>query len=95
MDVFCVTGNMREVNPDLSTSKYISIQVCMGFVNKSEEKANFTRWFTSGDTIDALVKDGQALALHRESRPGEQAKQEQIGVQRGQEQKDQVSSWPY
>ncbi|MGB9661690.1 MAG: hypothetical protein ACPL5F_06670 [Moorellaceae bacterium] len=74
----------------LATNEYTSIQVGMGFVNKPGEKTDLTKWFKAGDTIDALVKDGQALALHRESRPGEQAKQGQVSVQLG----DQPSSNP-
>ncbi|BCV20383.1 hypothetical protein [Moorella sp. Hama-1] len=34
----------------------------------------------AGDIIDALVKDGQALALHREPRPGEQEQQGQVSA---------------
>lgn len=62
----------------LATNEYTSIQVGMGFVNKPGEKTDLTKWFKAGDTIDALVKDGQALALHREPRPGEQVQQGQV-----------------
>ncbi|CEP67153.1 Uncharacterized [Moorella glycerini] len=65
----------------LTTNEYTSIQVGMGFVNKPGEKADLTKWFKAGDTIDALVKDGQALALHREPRPGEQVQQGQVSDQ--------------
>lgn len=70
MDAFCVAGNVREANPGLSTSEYTSIQVGMGFVNKPGEKTDLTKWFNSGDTLDTLVKDGQALALHCEPSVG-------------------------
>ncbi|WP_109206267.1 hypothetical protein [Moorella sp. Hama-1] len=64
----------------LATNEYTSIQVGMGFMNKPGEKADLTKWFKAGDTIDALVKDGQALALHREPRPGEQEQQGQVSA---------------
>lgn len=56
-------------------NEYTSIQVGMGFVNKSNEKADLTKWFQKGDEIDLLVRSGQAMAMHRELRPGEQAPQ--------------------
>jgi hypothetical protein len=64
----------------LATNEYTSIQVGMGFVNKPGEKADLTKWLKAGDTIDALVKDGQALALHREPRPGEETQQGQVSA---------------
>lgn len=70
----------------LATNEYTSIQVGMGFVNKPGEKADLTKWFKAGDTIDALVKDGQALALHREPRPGEQVQQGQFSGLTGSQQ---------
>ncbi|KYH31564.1 hypothetical protein [Neomoorella mulderi] len=62
----------------LATNEFTSIQVGMNFVDKPGQKADLTKWFKAGDTIDALVKDGQALALHREPRPGEQVQQGQV-----------------
>ncbi|MGB9904938.1 MAG: copper amine oxidase N-terminal domain-containing protein [Desulfotomaculales bacterium] len=59
---------------DLSINEYTSIQIgiyAFG-VNKPGEKTDLTKWFKVGDTVHALVKDGQALSLYRELRPGEQ-----------------------
>jgi hypothetical protein len=56
----------------LRTNEYTSIQVGMGFVNQPGQKADLTKHFKAGDYVDVLVKDGQALALHRDFRPGEE-----------------------
>ncbi|MGQ9513343.1 hypothetical protein [Thermodesulfitimonas sp.] len=56
----------------LRTNEYTSVQVGMGFVNQPGRKLDLTQHFKAGDYVDALVKDGQALALHRDLRPGEQ-----------------------
>jgi hypothetical protein len=78
----------------VTTNEYTSVQVGMGFVNKPGEKTDLTKWFRPGDRVDALVKDGQAVALHRELRPDEHASQVQEAQrqlqgqqQRGQQQK--------
>ncbi|WP_025775147.1 hypothetical protein [Neomoorella thermoacetica] len=52
----------------------------MNFVDKPGQNADLTKYFKAGDTINALVKDGQALALHREARPGEQVQQVQVSA---------------
>jgi hypothetical protein len=57
------------------TNEYTSVQVGMGFVSRPGEKLDLTKWFKAGDQVDVLYKDGQALALHRELRPGEQQPQ--------------------
>lgn len=57
---------------NISTNEYTSIQIGMSFVNKLGEKTDLTKWFKIGDKVDAIVKDGQALALYRDLRPGEQ-----------------------
>lgn len=57
------------------TNEYTTIQVGMSFVNKPGEKNDLSKWFQKGDRVDLLVKNGQAMALHRELRPGEQAPQ--------------------
>jgi len=76
-----------------TTNEYTSVQVGMGFVNKPGEKTDLTKWFRPGDRVDALVKDGQAVALHRELRPDEQAPQPQgppaQGQQQGRQQQEQ------
>lgn len=59
----------------VTTNEYTSVQVGMGFVNRPGEKTDLTKWFRPGDRVDALVKDGQAVALHRELRPDEQKQQ--------------------
>ncbi|KYH30536.1 hypothetical protein [Neomoorella mulderi] len=64
----------------LATNEFTSIQVGMNFVDKPGQKADLTKWFKAGDTIDALVKDGQALALHREPRPGDEGQQGQVSA---------------
>jgi len=56
-------------------NEYTSIQIGMGFVNKAGEKMDLSKWFQKSDQVDLLVKDGQAMVLHRELRPGEQASQ--------------------
>lgn len=56
----------------LRTSEYTSVQVGMDFVNRPGQKLDLTEHFKVGDYVDVLVKDGQALALHRDFRPGEQ-----------------------
>lgn len=56
----------------LRTNEYTSVQVGMDFVNQPGRKLDLTQHFKAGDYVDALVKDGQALALHRDFRPGEQ-----------------------
>lgn len=56
----------------LRTTEFTSIQVGMGFVNQPGQKADLTKWFKAGDYVDVLAKDGQALALHRDFRPGEE-----------------------
>lgn len=70
----------------VTTSEYTSVQVGVGFVNKPGEKTDLTKWFKPGDRVDALVKDGQAVALHRELRPDEQAPQPQGPPAQGQQQ---------
>jgi uncharacterized protein YneF (UPF0154 family) len=55
----------------LRTNEYTTLQVGMGFVNESGGKADITEWFTEGDYVNVIASDGQALALHREARPGE------------------------
>lgn len=64
-------------------SEYTSVQIGMNFVNKPGEKTDLTKWFQKGDEIDLLVKDDQAMAVHRELRPGEQVPQAsgQVGAQ--------------
>lgn len=54
------------------TNEFTSVQVGMGFVNQPGQKLDLTKHFKAGDYVDLLVKDGQALALHRDFRPGEQ-----------------------
>ncbi|WP_134642972.1 hypothetical protein [Ammonifex thiophilus] len=54
------------------TTEFTSVQVGMGFVNRPGEKVDLTRYFRPGDRVDMLYRDGQALALHRDLRPGEQ-----------------------
>ncbi|SHJ16078.1 hypothetical protein [Desulfofundulus thermosubterraneus] len=76
------------------TTEYTSVQIGMGFVNKPGEKLDLTKWFKQGDYVDVLYKDGQALALHRELRPGEQGPQPPQeppvqGQQQGQQQQGQ------
>lgn len=56
-------------------TEYTSAQIGMGFVNKPGEKLDLTKWFKQGDSVDMLYKDGQAMALHRELRQGEQEPQ--------------------
>ncbi|WP_027356878.1 copper amine oxidase N-terminal domain-containing protein [Desulfofundulus thermocisternus] len=56
----------------ITINEYTSVQVGMRFVNKPGEKIDLTKWFKPGDTVGALVKEGQAKALGRELRPGEQ-----------------------
>ncbi|WP_027718094.1 hypothetical protein [Desulfovirgula thermocuniculi] len=56
-------------------NEYTTVQVGMGFVSRPGEKPDLTKWFKPGDKVDMLYRDGQALALHRELRPGEQAPQ--------------------
>ena len=58
------------------TNEFTSVQVGMRFVNEPGIKTDLTQWFKTGDYVNMLVKDGQALALHRELRPGEQQKEE-------------------
>ncbi|MEW6226473.1 MAG: hypothetical protein AB1700_00030 [Bacillota bacterium] len=55
----------------LRTNEYTSVQIGMDFVNQPGRKLDLTQYFKAGDYVDALVKDGQALALHREFSPGE------------------------
>lgn len=52
-------------------SEYTSVQVGMGFVNEPGVKLDLTQWFKPGDYVNLLYEDGQALALHRDLRPGE------------------------
>lgn len=56
----------------LRTNEYTSVQVGMDFVNRPGQKLDLTEHFKVGDYVDVLVKDGQALALHRDFRPGEE-----------------------
>ncbi|MDI6710455.1 MAG: hypothetical protein QME76_07185 [Bacillota bacterium] len=58
-------------------NEYTSIQIGMGFVNKPGEKLDLTRWFKQSDQVDMLYKDGQAMAVHRELRPGENPSESQ------------------
>ncbi|RPF49576.1 hypothetical protein EDD75_0393 [Thermodesulfitimonas autotrophica] len=53
------------------TNEFTSVQVGMGFVNQPGQKVDLTKHFKPGDYVDLLVKDGQALALHRDFRPEE------------------------
>jgi hypothetical protein len=55
-----------------SVNEHTSVQIGMGFVSKPNEKVDLMKWFANGDRASVLYKDGQALALHREPRPGEQ-----------------------
>lgn len=73
----------------VTTNEYTSVQVGMGFVNKPGEKTDLTKWFKPGDRVDALVKDGQAVALHRELRPDEQKQQAPPAEQQPQSQQKQ------
>lgn len=57
----------------LKINEYTSIQVGQSFVNKYGDPVDLTKWFKQGDYIDAIVKDGQAFALHRDFRPEEQS----------------------
>jgi hypothetical protein len=52
-------------------NQYTSVQIGMNFVNKPDEVTDLTKYFQKGDSIDMLYKDGQAMALHRDLRPGE------------------------
>jgi hypothetical protein len=56
----------------LRTNEYTSVQVGMDFVNRPGQKLDLTEHFKVGDYVDVLVKDGQALALHRDFRPSEE-----------------------
>ena len=55
----------------LRTNEYTPVQVGMNLVSRLGQKLDLTKHFKVGDYVDALVKDGQALALHRDFRPGE------------------------
>jgi hypothetical protein len=59
----------------LRTNEYTNVQVGMGTVSRPGQKTDLTTCFKPGDSVDALVIDDQATALHREPRPGEQASQ--------------------
>ncbi|WP_434577049.1 hypothetical protein [Thermoanaerobacterium thermosaccharolyticum] len=52
-------------------NQYTSVQIGMNFVNKPDETTDLTKYFKKGDSIDMIYKDGQAMALHRDLRPGE------------------------
>jgi len=65
------------------TSEYTSVQVGMGFVNEPGKKTDLTKWFRKGDYVDALVKDGRLLAIHRELRPDEQGPLAEQGQEQG------------
>lgn len=59
----------------LKTNEYTNIQVSNGTVSRPGQKTDLTTCFKPGDSVDALVIEDQATALHRELRPGEQASQ--------------------
>jgi hypothetical protein len=50
-----------------------TVQIGMSFVDKPGEKIDLTEWFRPGDAVDMIYREGRALALRRELRPGEQA----------------------
>lgn len=55
----------------LKITEYSNIQIGMTFVNSPGKKVNLKEWLKEGDNVNALVKDGRILSLHRELRPGE------------------------
>lgn len=62
------SGDGKKGEQKYRTNEYTSIQVGMQFVNKSGEPADLTQYFKKGDYVDLLVKDGQAVLIHREAR---------------------------
>ncbi|GEA16312.1 hypothetical protein E308F_25560 [Moorella sp. E308F] len=55
----------------LSLSEDATLQVGMNFIDE-DGKAGVTKWFKPGDAVSVLAKDGEALALYRPARPGEE-----------------------
>jgi len=52
------------------TNEYTKIQIGMGFI--PEQKVDLTKWFKSGEYVNLMVSDGQAVLVHRELRAEEQ-----------------------
>lgn len=78
-----VTENTITIDIDKSGSKetgkqkyrgneYTSIQIGMQFANQPGELLDLTQWFKKGDYVNMLVKDQQAVLIHRDLRNGEQ-----------------------
>ena len=73
-----LTVEVKEGGGDLGktitvrANEYTAVQIAMNFVNQPGEKTDLSKWFRAGDQVDLMVKEGQILAVHRESRPGEQ-----------------------
>lgn len=66
------SGNKETGKQKYRTNEYTAIQIGMQFVNQPGEPGNLTQWFKKGDYVDLLVKDGQAVLIHRSLRSGEQ-----------------------
>lgn len=62
-------GSSKTITVKVNESS--SVQIGMNFINQSGEKLDMTKWFQEGDLVDLLVEKDQAIALHREVRPGE------------------------
>lgn len=84
-----LTGNTLTIDIDKSGNKetgkqkyrineFTSIQIGMQFVNQPGDPIDLTHWFQKGDYVDLLVKDGQAVLIHRDLRSGEELPIEQL-----------------
>ncbi len=66
------SGNKETGKQKYQANEYTSIQIGMQFVNQPGKLINLTQWFKKGDYVNMLVKDGQAVLIHRDLRNGEQ-----------------------
>ncbi|MFX4261199.1 hypothetical protein ACOBQJ_03245 [Pelotomaculum propionicicum] len=71
-----ITADTIKVNTgsdviSLRTNQYTTVQVGMTMVSAKGQKTDLTKYFKAGENIDLLVKEDQALAIHRALRPDE------------------------
>ncbi|NMA64495.1 MAG: hypothetical protein GX964_10745 [Syntrophomonadaceae bacterium] len=57
-------------------NEHSSVQIGMNFINNPGQKPDLTEYFAPGDYANLLVKDDQALVVHRELKSKEQAESE-------------------
>jgi len=64
-------GEERGKTVKYHINNHSNIQIGMSYVGQPGQKLNLTQYFKVGDYADLLVKDGQAVLIHRDLRSGE------------------------